>query len=400
MRSCFDLRKEMCQRGDASRMMARVVDKVKEEGEDLTIRRGQLIKSPFFLIVVIPTVIAIIYFAVLASDIYVSESRFVVRSQDKSSQAGLGAILQGTGLNRSADNVYVVHDFIESRDALAQLESRENVSRMFGAKNIDFVNRFDPVGFDNSFESLYEYFARRIDVDVDSTSGITTLTTSAFSARDAHTINASLLAMAERLINQMNARMQSDLVASAQREVNTAKAAAVAVGSNLAQFRTSQQVFDPERQSSLQLQQLSKLQEAIVETKAQIAQLKSFAPSNPQMSTLTTRLASLQQQSDEQMSQVAGGKVSLTKKAGEYSRLQLEQVVADKQLASAMATLESARNEALRKQMYIEVVATPNTPDVPIRPRRLKGVLITFIASMIAWGIASLLMAGIREHHD
>lgn len=366
----------------------------------MAIRRGNLFKSSFFFIVVVPTLIAIIYFGLVASDIYVSESRFVVRSQDKSSQAGLGALLQGTGLTRSADSVYVVHDFIQSRDALAQLESQEKVSRMFSAKSVDFVNRFDPVGTDNSFEGLYKYFDRRVDIDVDSTSGITTLSANAFSAQDAYTINASLLAMAERLINQMNARMQSDLIASAQREVDVAKAAAATAESNLTQYRTSQQVFDPERQSSLQLQQLSKLQEDIVETKVQIAQLRSFAPGNPQMSALTTRLASLQQQADEQMSQVAGGKVSLTKKAGEYSRLQLEQVFAEKQLASAMATLESARNEALRKQMYVEVVAKPNTPDVPIRPRRLKDVLITFVACMIVWGIASLLMAGIREHHD
>ncbi|KVH43916.1 hypothetical protein WJ39_01740 [Burkholderia diffusa] len=347
-----------------------------------------------------PAVVAIIYFGILASDIYVSESRFVVRSQDKSSQAGLGAILQGTGLTRSADNVYVVHDFIQSRDALAQLESRENVSRMFGSRHIDFVNRFDPFGLDNSFESLYEYFVRRVDVDVDSTSGITTLTVSAFSARDAHTVNASLLSMAEHLINQMNARMQTDLIASAQHDVDVAQRAAADAESNLARFRTSQQVFDPERQSSLQLQQLSKLQESIVETKTQIAQLRSLAPGNPQMSALAMRLASLQQQADEQMSQVAGGKASLTKKAAEYSRLQLEQVVAEKLLASAMAALESAHSEALRKQMYVEVVAKPNTPDVPIRPRRMKSVFIAFVGSLIVWGIASLLMAGIREHHD
>ncbi|MFC5430226.1 hypothetical protein ACFPTO_15660 [Paraburkholderia denitrificans] len=371
-----------------------------KEGEDLAIRQGNLIKSAFFLIVVSPTLIAIIYFGILASDIYVSESSFVVRSQEKSSQAGLGALLQGTGLTRSADSVYVVHDFIQSRDALAQLEIRENVSRMFGARSIDFVSRFDPFGIDNSFESLYKYFDRRVNVDVDSTSGITTLTVNAFSARDAHTINASLLAMAEHLINEMNARMQSDLIASAQREVDVAKDAAEVAESNLTGFRTSQQVFDPERQSSLQLQQLSKLQEDIVETRVQIAQLNSFASANPQMSALKTRLASLRQQADEQMSQIAGGKVSLTRKAGEYSRLKLEQIFAEKQLASAMATFESARNEALRKQMYVEIVANPNTPDVPIRPRRLRAILITIIACMTVWGIASLLMAGIREHHD
>ncbi|CAM2188978.1 Capsule polysaccharide export inner-membrane protein BexC [Burkholderia cepacia] len=363
-------------------------------------RWSSLIKSPFFFLVVIPTLLAGVYFGLVASDIYVSESRFVVRSQDKEAQSGLGALLQGTGFTHSEDSVYVVRDFMQSRDALGQLEKELNVSAMFGAKSVDLVSRFNPLGVDPSFENLYKYYSRRTDIDVDSTSGITTLTVNTFTDSSAYAINGALLAAAERLVNKMNARMQSDLVAAARREVDAAKAVAVAAESNLARYRTSKQVYDPERQSVLQLQQIAKLQEDIVETKAEIAQVKSFAPNNPRLQALTTRLASLLQQSDGQMASIAGGNVSLTQKMGEYSRLQLERTFAERQLTSALATLESARNEALRKQLYVEVVASPNRPDVPIRPHRIKSVLVTFIAGLVIWGIASLLMAGIREHHD
>ncbi|TCW78834.1 hypothetical protein C5O80_31625 [Burkholderia sp. SRS-46] len=368
-------------------------------GEHVVLRRGSLIKSPFFFLVVIPTLLAGIYFSLIASDIYVSESRFVVRSQDKETQSGIGALLQGTGFTRSGDNVYVVRDFIQSRDALEQLDQRLKVSGMFGAKSVDLASRFDPFGFDPSFESLYKYYSRRVDTDVESTSGITTLTINAFSASNAYAINAELVAAAERLVNKMNERMQSDLVASAQREADRAKAAAVIAELNLARYRTSKQIYDPERQSVLQLQQISKLQEAIVETKAEIAQIRSFAPGNPRLQALTTRLASLQQQADGQMASIAGGGASLTQKATEFSRLQIERVFAERQLTLALATLESARNEALRKQLYVEVVASPNRPDMPIRPYRPKNVLVTFIAGLVVWGIVTLLMAGIREHH-
>jgi len=49
-------------------------------------------------IVVIPTLIASLYYGIIASDIYISESQFVVRAPDKPTVTGLGAVLQGRAL--------------------------------------------------------------------------------------------------------------------------------------------------------------------------------------------------------------------------------------------------------------------------------------------------------------
>ena len=73
---------------------------------------------------------------------------------------------------------------------------------------------------------------------------------------------------------------------------------------------------------------------------------------------------------------------------------------ADKQLASALAALENARGEAERQQLYLERLVQPNTPDKAQEPRRVKRVIEVFALGMLAWGILSLLFAGIREHSD
>ena len=57
-----------------------------------------------WLTVIIPTALAVIYFGLIASDVYISESRFVVRSPQRQAQTGLGALLQGTGFSRSQDD--------------------------------------------------------------------------------------------------------------------------------------------------------------------------------------------------------------------------------------------------------------------------------------------------------
>jgi capsular polysaccharide transport system permease protein len=39
-------------------------------------------------------------------------------------------------------------------------------------------------------------------------------------------------------------------------------------------------------------------------------------------------------------------------------------------------------------------------PDVAQEPHRLRGILATFVLGLVAWGILSMLLAGVREHQD
>lgn len=53
--------------------------------------------------VVLPTALATAYFGFIASDVYISESRFVVRSPDKQTASGLGVLLKSAGFSNSGD---------------------------------------------------------------------------------------------------------------------------------------------------------------------------------------------------------------------------------------------------------------------------------------------------------
>ncbi|MBL8303436.1 MAG: hypothetical protein JNM26_11755 [Ideonella sp.] len=101
------------------------------------------------------------------------------------------------------------------------------------------------------------------------------------------------------------------------------------------------------------------------------------------------------------MGKVAGGgNNSFTDKAAEFERLQLERSFAERQVASAMTSLEAARSEARRQTLYLERIVQPNTPDEALEPRRLRSMLATFVVGLVAWGVLSMLVAGIREHRD
>jgi len=157
---------------------------------------------------------------------------------------------------------------------------------------------------------------------------------------------------------------------------------------------------DPEKQATVQLQQIAKLQEELIATKTQLIQLQSVTADNPQIPVLKRRMKALEAAVDEESQRVTGGSASLANKATDYQRLVLENDFAGKQLGAAMAALEQARNEAQRKQLYLERIVLPSKPDMAMEPRRLRAVISTWLLSLIAWGIITLLIAGIREHQD
>jgi capsular polysaccharide transport system permease protein len=223
---------------------------------------------------------------------------------------------------------------------------------------------------------------------------------SAFSAEDAYRINEKLLQMSEEFVNTLNERGRQDMIRFASNEVKISEQNARAAALAVSKYRTEKAVFDPEKQSAFQLQQISKLQEELIANKAQLAQLRALTRDNPQIPAVQKRVETLQAEIELETAKVAGGDRSLSNKSAEYERLALDRVFADRQLGAALASLEQARNDAQRKQLYLERIVQPNKPDVAVEPRRIRNVLATLVLSLIGWGILSLLIAGVREHRD
>jgi capsule polysaccharide export protein KpsE/RkpR len=142
------------------------------------------------------------------------------------------------------------------------------------------------------------------------------------------------------------------------------------------------------------------LQDELIGARTQLSQLRSLAPVNPQIPLLETRIAALTREIGGATGQVAGDRSSLSAAAVRYQRLQLERDYADRRLTAALTSLQEARNEARRKQAYVERIVQPNLPDEAQQPRRLRGILASFVLGLVAFGILTMLFAGIREHRD
>ncbi|MCI4588658.1 hypothetical protein MOK15_00855 [Sphingobium sp. BYY-5] len=353
----------------------------------------------FVVAVLIPTIIAAIYFA-FSSDVYMSESRFVVRSPDKGSNSGLGALFKGGGLSNDANEGYATHDYVISRDALATLNRDGLVTHAYGNQDVSLFNRFDPFKWKGGRERLYDYYSNKIEVNHDTVSSITTLRVRAFSPDDAFEINRRLLIQAEALVNKLNTRAREDLINYATNELDDAKGVARRAALALSEYRNREGIVDPEKQATVQLQMISKLQDEMIATKTQLVQLRIFTPQNPQIPVLQARVEELGREVNQQIGLVAGSQKSLAASAVQFQRLQLESQLADRELAAAISSLQEARNEARRKRAYVERIVEPNKPDYAGEPRRIRGILSTFVVGLVVWAVLSMLISGVKEHHD
>ena len=354
----------------------------------------------FIGLVVLPTILGIVYFGFIASDVYLSESRFVVRSPDKASLTGVGILLKNAGFSNANDEASIANDYIQSRDALRAIDRNGAFSKAYRDPYISVLNRSDPFGMSPSFEDLYKYFRGKVKVEDNSATGVTTLTVRAFKPERAQQFNQQLLEMAEATINRLNARARNDLIHYADAEVQEAEDRVDRSATALAGYRNHHQVVDPEKQAGMQLEMVSKLQDELIASRTQLAQLKQTAPDNPAIPVLDAKIASLTQQSAEQMGKVAGASSSLAGEVRQYQRRLLDNELAVKQLGAAMTSLEQARTEARRKQAYVERIAEPSLPDAPGEPHRLMGIIGTLVMGLIFWGIARMLVASVREHVD
>jgi capsular polysaccharide transport system permease protein len=363
------------------------------------VARAGRINRLFLGTVIAPTALAAIYFGLIAHDVYVSESHIVVRSPQHQAIGGIGTLLQGTGLSQGSDDVYSVQDFLASRDALQKLEAQFHLKKSFGAASIDRLSRFPALDGDDSFEGLLRYSRDRvITTDLDSTSSILTVTVRAFSADQAYQINEALLEMSEDFVNKLNERARQDLIQFAATDVDIAEHGAKRAVLALSDFRNAKSVFDPEKQSGLQLEQVGRLREELLATRKEIADIGIVASDNPQLPVLQNRTKVLEADIEAEMAKVAGDQHSLSSKSAEYEGVILERDFAAKRLEIALGSLEQARENAMKQQLYLERIAQPNRPDIAIEPRRVRNALAIFALSLIVWGILRLLVTAMKEH--
>lgn len=354
----------------------------------------------FLLMVALPTLLATIYYGLIASDIYISESRFVIKSPDqkRAQMSTLANLVQTTGLSGGHEQTNEVLTYVRSRDALLALQKNIDIRDKFATPQADFLSRFPQPFKDDSFESLFKYYGKHVDARLDTEAGTAEIKVEAFTPQDAYIINRQLLDLSEALVNRLNSRAQSKGIIEAQKQVALATRRAKDARIALAEYRNAQALIDPTKQTGGVLEIANTMIGERAALQAQLDLMQRLTPRNPSIPALRSRINAISVQIASQDSRVVGNGGGIASKLGGYENLLVEQEFATENLTAANASLVQARADAQRQQFYLERVVDPNTPDAPLLPKRFISILILFTALTGLYFVAWMFMIGVLEH--
>lgn len=350
------------------------------------------------LAVLLPTVLSLLYFGLLASPMYIAEARFAVRGAETGGTAtGLASLLLSSGASVGAD-AHIVAEYIQSPDIMEAIDGELHIFQHFSSRDYDLLSRLTA---NATRDERLSYWQWAVKPSFDPETGIIALSVKAYDPAMAKKLAEAVLAKSEALVNAMSRRAQDDAITLAMSEVKTAEARVSRAQEAMRAFRDRSGMLDPASTAGGLQGIVSQLEGEVVKVRAEIAEASTYMSKNaPALVGLHARLAAVEKQLASEKLRLAGEARpdSLTSFAGEYEELKTESEFARQQLVSAMTSLETARVKAEAKSRYVVAFQTPALPDESLYPRPFLFTAYVLVSALVLMGLCSLIIAAVREH--
>ncbi len=348
--------------------------------------------------VLLPSLLSLLYFGLLASPMYIAEARFAVRGADSSSTTGgLAAMFLPSGASVGAD-AHIVAEYIQSPDIMEAIDGDMAIFKHFSSHAHDPLSR---LATDATRDERLTYWKWAVKPSFDPETGIIALSVKAYDPVMAKRLAEAVLAKSEALVNTMNRRAKDDAITLAMAEVSTAEQRVSKAQEAMRAFRDRSGMLDPASTAGGLQGIVSQLESEAVKVRAEIAQAHTFMSKNaPALVGLRARLEAVEKQLAQEKLRLAGEARpgSLTSFAGEYESLQTENEFARQQFVSAMTSLEAARVKAEAKSRYVVAFQIPALPDESLYPLPFLFTAYVFVGALVLVGLCSLIIAAVREH--
>ena len=350
------------------------------------------------IVVGIPTLLAAVYFGLFASDIYVSEARFAIRSAKSGpSVSGLASLLTSSSIASGGQESMVVAEYAESLDMMQKVQDRLDIRSHYSSSEVDLLSR---LAEDATIEESLTFFRDHVQLVRDGSSDVLTLKARAYSPAMAQELAELVISLSEELVNTMSNRMEADALATAQAEVQRAALKVREASQQISAFRSTNESLNPAAESSALLGIVSGIESKLVETRAELTEKRAFMrDDSPEVVSLRNRVNALTRQLRLERGRLSGDDAQQMSNLIEgYQPLVLEQELAQQQYASALSSLELARLEAQRKKQYLITFIQPSLPDEAVEPRRFAEVLTVMVFSFLAYVIGGLMWSALKDH--
>ncbi|MCJ2059135.1 capsule biosynthesis protein [Methylobacterium sp. J-048] len=377
--------------------MSRFVDRKKGiRSYQSHVKNDPWIPILFVICFVLPTLAGALYFGLIASDRYVSEARFAIRpalgTADKAAPDSVGTS-SGVPSQMVAQDTLITNEYILSRPMLETMEAKLPIREWFSRDSIDYFSRFDP---EKPIEKFLRYWKRRVGVDIESGSGIMSLTVEAFDPDESLAIAKAVMTEAERMVNDLSVKAREDAVAESTRELKLAEERMTKIRLAMRDLRNREGVLDAQKSNEANLKIVSELRAARINLAVQLAigqrdlgpESRRIIDIKQQIKDLDENIARIERQS---ASQDPEQKRLLSDALTRFEALENDRKNAEKYYQQVLTAHERARIVAARQIEFFSPIVEPVKAESSVEPRRVlmislvtAGAAVLFAASMFA----------------
>lgn len=355
------------------------------------------------LFLTVPTIISAIYIYGFASDVYLVDTVFQVKTSYESAggaggggKGALSFLKGGAVMGRAMDESFSVVRYIQSRNALDQLQKELDLREAFTATTVDGLSRLPA---DAGEEAFYSYYSDMVNIYFDEVSGMIVLETKAYSPDLSFQMATALAKQGEELINDFNKRSEQDLTELARNEVALAEKRLRDAELSLTAFRNEHGAIDPTATSASVNNIISTLKGQAAALEAEIRAVSDISQGDvPRLAELRNKLSGLKEQIKIEESRLTGGANTWAPILEQYNFLMIQSQLAQQSYGSALSSYEGAVLEARRQKLYVVDIVSPIMPVEPRLPNRVQSVFFTFLGALIALVVGRLVWAGVRDH--
>ncbi len=347
-------------------------------------RKLALLWARLTVFVGLPTLIAAIYYSVIATPMYATNSEFVIQQSESPAASGLGGLFQGTQFATAQDSI-AVQGYLQSRESMLRLDSSLGFRASFADPSVDALQRLDDPA---TIEGAYRIYQKYVKIAYDQTEGIIKLEVSAPDPALSADWSRQLIAFAEEQVNHLSERLRSDQMKGARESFDEAEAKLLASQERVVELQERNKVLSSEVEIGLLTSQITTLETQLTQERLALAQMLANAnPNRARVEPVQRRIATLEGEISSLRSRLTEDGAS----GRSLARVQSELLVAETDvqtrqllLTQAAQQLETARIEANRQQRYLSLSVAPVAPDVASYPRAFEN---TMVAMLIFAGI-------------
>lgn len=361
---------------------------------------NRLLRHTVLCALALCTLAAVSYWALLASDRYVSEARVIIQRTDLAATPALdlGTLISGTGGNSRMEQM-LLRDTLLSVDMLRRMDANLGLRAHYSGEAHDLFSR---LAADAPLEDFYDYFRSRVQIEFDDYAGVLSIRAEAYDAATAHAVTSFLLTEGERTMNELAHQLANDQVTFAEKHVRVLATRLEAARDEVLKYQNEHGLLSPQSSAETLNTVINQLEAQRTELQARRNTLLGYlAPNAAGVVEVDLQLNALEKQLDREKARGASTQGNtLNANVEEFQRLELAAQFAQDMYRTALVALEKGRIEASRTIKKVSVLQKPTMPESPREPRRLYNIAVTLAVLLLLGGVCRLALDIIKDRKD